>query len=248
MGAIVDIADMPEIVREVYSYLLDSTEVEPTVERNGYGRMLLTHQSDRVHLAVAFRLNGRAWASGDMKLHIDGQPCTTVAEWDMYVSVFRDPDHGRRNHVPDGTKKAVIPASRPVENEEHLPTILTKCLARLRAPKMAYAISSATTSIALDQSKYLLTMEGHDPDGFTTIAVFGRADGAADWLFSELIVVNPMGYDVTKTLAPSLTASLKGLLGADSRLNQVSLIPGGRTQGAAATNSTMVRKASVVRV
>lgn len=246
MGDIVAVENMPDVVHEPYAFLLDKTEVEPTVERNGYGRMLLTHLGERTKMTIAFRLDGRSWRWAESKLYIDGERKPNSGSWDQYVAIYKDPDNGRRNFVPDGAKKAKIPASRPID-EQYAPKQIADTVGQLR--KMIGKETVTVTPTITSDGLYLVTITDSE-DGGSFLYVFENNGSGVDkgWTISTVLVVTGSGYDITNMVGPDIEGHLMGLLGAQSRAAQVPTIPGGSVQQGAASNATMVRKATVFRV
>lgn len=250
LGTSVAIDDMPDVVHEPYAFLLDETGVEPSVERSGYGKILLTHLGERTKMTISFRLDGRSWRWADSKLYIDGEKKPLASGWDMYVSIYKDPDNGRKNHVPKGAKKAKLPESKPVD-EQYLPKGVATCLAAMRKASTKDTVTSVPT-ISEDGKEYLVTVTdtSDEADGSAIILFFGylSTGGTMEWSISGGLAVNAMGYDVTYALENGLESHLMGILGAQSRASQVPLIPGGREQGATGFGSVDVRKNAVRRV
>jgi hypothetical protein len=250
LGAIVDIDTMPAVVHEPYAFLLDETGVEPIVERNGYGRILLTHLGERTKMTISFRLDGRGWRWADSKLFIDGKKKPLAQGWDQYVSIFKDPDKGRRNHTPKGAKKAKLPSSRPVD-EQYLPSEVGKCLTAMRQASTKDTVTVIPT-MSESGNEYLVTVADEDPeaDGSSIVLFFGYLGGgdSMGWSISGGLAVNAMGYDVTHYLEHGLEEALMGILGANSRAAQVPTIPGGSVQGASGFGSADIRKNTVRRV
>lgn len=247
------IDNMPEVVHEPYAFLLDKTGVEPIVERNGYGKILLTHLGERTKMTIKFRLDGRKWRWEKSHLFIDGKAKPLASGWDMYVSIYKDPDNGRKDFVPKGARKAKLPEMRTVENEEHLPSAVADCLRGMRSVNTKTATTVVKASISLDGKQYLLSVVDTDKDGdeSTIILTFGfggSPSGAMEWTITGGLAVNRRGYDVTNYLNCDLNTALMDLLGAQSRAAQVPFVPGGSAQQAATTNSVNVRKSTVFRI
>lgn len=245
MGATVDIDYMPGIVHEPYAFLLDKTGVEPIVERNGNGRMILTHLGERTKMTIQFRLNGRKWQWEKSCLWIDGERKPLASGWDMYVSIFKDPDNGRRNFTPEGAKKAKIPASQPVD-EEYLPKLIAAELANLRKQSVKET-TVITPTVVSSANQYLITLEdGEDDRKFIFIFEFNPGGG---WQMADFILVNALGYDVTRYVGEAgIEQFLNEILGIAGRASQVSVDPGGSAKQAATTNSVNVRKSTVFRI
>jgi hypothetical protein len=244
LGTIVPIEDMPEIVHEPYAFLLDNTGVEATVERNGYGRMLLTHLGERTKMTIQFRLNSRKWQWEKSCLWIDGERAPLASGWDMYTSIYQDPDNGRHTFTPKGAKKAKIPESRPVD-EQYLPLAVTKELRGLRATSEKETTTIVPTVVS-SANQYLITVTDTET-GQKFVFVFGHQQG--DWALVDLILVNAKGYDVTNYVGEAgIDSFLHQLLGVAGRASQVTYNPLGSVQAAATTNSVNVRKSTVRRV
>lgn len=248
----ISIDNMPEVVHEPYAFLLDKTGVEPIVERVGYGKILLTHLGERTKMTIKFRLDGRKWRWEKSHLFIDGKMKPLASGWDMYVAIYKDPDNGRKDFVPAGARKAKLPETRTVENEEHLPSTVAECLRAMRTVSTKTTAVS-TPSISLDGKQYVLTVTDTDEDGdqSSVCLIFGYTGGGTgsmDWTIVGSLAVNRRGYDVTGYLNCDLNTYLMDMIGANSRAAQVPFIPQGGPQGAAATNSTMVRKSTVFRI
>src|SRR4249920_3128440 len=156
----VTIDDMPQIVHEPYAFLLDKTYVEPTVERNGYGKMTLTHLGERTKMTIHFRLSARKWQWEKSRLWIDGERVPLASGWDMYVAIFKDPDNGRRNFTPEGAKKAKVPDSQPVD-EQYLPKVIAQELAGLRRQNEKEA-TTIVPSVVSAANQYLITLTDND--------------------------------------------------------------------------------------
>lgn len=246
MGASVSIENMPDVVHEPYAFLLDKTGVEPFVERSGYGRMLLTHLGERTKMTIAFRLDGRSWRWAESKLFIDGERKPNAGSWEQYVAVFKDPDNGRRNFVPDGAKKAKIPASREID-EQYAPKQIADTVGQLR--KMIGKDTVTVVPTITSDGMYLVTITDSE-DGGSFVYVFKNNGFSPDkgWTTESVLVVTGSGYDVTHLVGPDIESHVLNLLGANSRAAQVPTMPGGSVRQAAVSNSTMVRKASVFRI
>lgn len=246
LATTVPFEDMPSIVANRYANLLDKSETEPTVERNGYGRMILTHQNTRVRLTISYRLNGRTWAEGELKILVDGSLFDGIEDIDRYVAIFADPDNGERDYIPKGSKKAKLPEFRPAD-EQHLPSVVARIFNKLRKATVGTASLSVEALIALDQSRYLIRID--IPGDGSSIYVIFRFDTTKDtWILDSFKAVSFKGYDVTEAMSGPLKTQLMSLAGANSRANQIASVPGGQRRGAAVTNSTEVRKSTVVRV
>lgn len=246
------IDNMPEVVHEPYAFLLDKTGVEPIVERSGYGKILLTHLGERTKMTIKFRLDGRKWRWEKSHLFIDGKAKPLASGWDMYVSIYKDPDNGRKDFVPAGAKKAKLPEMRTVENEEHLPSTVAECLRSMRSASTK-TTTVVTASISLDGKQYILSVTDTDEDGdestvALTFGFVGGGSGSMDWTITGGLAVNRRGYDVTNHLHCDLNTFLMDLLGAQSRAAQVPFVPGGSARQAATTNSVNVRKSTVFRI
>lgn len=243
MGITVAIEDMPEVVHEPYAFLLDKTNVEPFVERNGYGRMLLTHLGERTKMTIQFRLDGRKWRWERSFLWIDGERQPLAAGWDMYISIYKDPDNGRRNHVPEGAKKAKLPVSQPVD-EQYLPTAITTSLKSAR--KAAGGATTVTPTIASSENQYLFTVDNAE-SGEKVVITFGY-DGST-WHVADLMVVNPAGYDISFLVNPDqFEMVVARVLGTANAREASSFVPAGGPSSGAVSNSVAVRKATVFRV
>lgn len=243
MGNTVAIEDMPDVVHEPYAFLLDKTSVEPVVERNGYGKMLLTHLGERTKMTIQFRLDGRKWRWERSFLWIDGERQPLAAGWDMYISIYKDPDNGRRNHVPEGAKKAKIPASQPVD-EQYLPTAVASSLKNAR--KAAGPDSTVTPTIVSSVNQYLMTVANQD-SGETVVIVFEH--NGSMWYVADLMVINPAGYDVSFMVDPDqFDTVIARVLGSANAQDASSFVPAGGPSAAAVSNSVNVRKSTVFRV
>lgn len=250
MTKAVSIDEMPGVVHEPYAFLLDETNVEPIVERTGFGRMRLTHLGDRTKMTIDFRLSGRKWRWQESRLFIDGKRVPNADSPEMYVSIYRDPDGGRRNHVPAGARKAEIPESRAVE-EAYLPVGVAEAVKAFRRMATKDTVT-VTPTISLKGDEYLITAVDTGRDDEVAIVLFygrqGDGTGSLGWAPVGALAVNALGYDVTQYLEGGLHATLVRVLGAQGRASQVPHIPNGGPQSAATTNSTLVRKATVFRV
>ncbi|QBZ72071.1 hypothetical protein SEA_KRADAL_175 [Streptomyces phage Kradal] len=247
MGATVDIDNMPAVVHQPYAFLLDETGVEPIVERNGYGKILLTHLGERTKMTIAFRLDGRGWRWENSKLFIDGEKKPLANGWDQYVSIFKDPDNGRRNHIPKGAKKAKLPESNEVD-EQYLPKTIATCLASMRKAATKDTVTVVPT-ISKDSKEYLVTVaDSSDGSSIALVFEYVGAGDTMEWSLTQGMAVNAMGYDVTHHLSHSLEDHLMAVLGANSRAAQVPTIPGGSVQGASGYGSADIRKNTVRRV
>jgi hypothetical protein len=244
VGNTVSIDDMPDVVHEPYAFLLDKTGCEPIVERSGYGKILLTHLGERTKMTIKFRLDGRKWRWEKSHLFIDGKQQPLASGWDMYVAIYKDPDNGRRNFTPEGARKAAIPASQEVD-ETYLPTAVAKELGSLRKLTVKETTTIVPTVVS-EKNQYLITLaDGESGQKF----VFTFGFEANTWQVVDMLLVNASGYDVTSYVGESqLDAFLSEIMGIAGRASQVTYNPGGSTQQAAATNSTMVRKSTVIRV
>lgn len=244
MSNTVSIDDMPDVVHEPYAFLLDKTGVEPIVERSGYGKMLLTHLGERTKMTIQFRLESRKWRWERSRLWIDGERQPLASGWEMYVAIFKDPDNGRRNFTPEGARKAVIPASKPLD-EEYLPKLVATEVANLRKITVKESTTIVPT-VASEKNQYLITLDDGET-GQKFVFVFGFELG--NWQVVDMLLVNASGYDVTRYVGEAgIDAFLSEIMGIAGRASQVTYNPLGSVQQAAATNSTMVRKSTVIRV
>lgn len=245
LGTIVPIENMPDIVHEPYAFLLDETGVEATVEKSGYGKMLLTHLGERTKMTIQFRLNGRKWQWERSRLWIDGERAPLASGWDMYTAIYKDPDNGRRNFTPKGAKKAKVPESQPVD-EQYLPVVVAKELEGLRKTSVKETTTIVPTVVS-KANQYMITLhDGEDDQQF--VFVFGHQHG--DWRLVDLILINANGYDVTNYVGEAgIEAFLHEILGIAGRASQVTYNPLGSVQQAATTaNLVQVRKSTVFRV
>lgn len=238
------IDNMPEVVHEPYAFLLDKTGVEPIVERNGYGKILLTHLGERTKMTIKFRLDGRKWRWEKSHLFIDGEQQPLASGWEMYVAIFKDPDNGRRDFVPEGARKAQIPESKEVD-EQYLPKAVADELISLRK-MVRKAETTATATIVSSANQYLITLvDGETGQSF--IFTFGFESGA--WQVVDMLLVNAKGYDVTRYVGEhQIEQFLHEIMGIAGRASQVTYNPGGSAQQAATTNSVNVRKSTVFRI
>ena len=244
MGNTVAIEDMPDVVHEPYAFLLDQTSVEPVVERNGYGRMLLTHLGERTKMTIQFRLDGRKWRWERSFLWVDGERKPLAAGWDMYISIYKDPDNGRRNHVPKGAKKAKLPESSSVTDEEYLPLAIIASLKNAR--RAAGKDTVVTPAIVSSANQYLVTISNTD-SGETVVLTFG-SDGST-WHVADLMIINPAGYDVSFLVEPDQFETVVArVLGAANAREATSFVPSGGPTAGAVSNSVNVRTAPCLRV
>lgn len=238
------IDNMPEVVHEPYAFLLDKTGVEPIVERNGYGKILLTHLGERTKMTIKFRLDGRKWRWEKSHLFIDGEQKPLASGWEMYVAIYKDPDNGRRNFTPEGAKKAKIPASQPVD-EKYLPKLIATELANLRKMSQKESTTIVPTVVS-SANQYLITLlDGETGQSF--VFTFGFETGT--WQIVDILLVNANGYDVSQYVGESQIENfLHEIMGIAGRASQVTYNPLGSVQQAATTNSVNVRNATVFRI
>jgi len=241
----VAIEDMPDVVHEPYAFLLDKTDVEPVVERSGYGRMLLTHTGERTRMTIQFRLDGRKWRWEKSRLFIDGKSVDLAKGWDMYVAIFKDPDNGRKNYTPEGAKKAVIPESAPVD-EKYVPGPVATELRNLRKAVEKDGTTVVPTVVS-NKNQYLITVDDGDSDR-KIVFVFGFENSL--WRITDLVLVNARGYDVSRYVSEQeLEEILREILGATKHNSQESYLPGMHQQGPqGVSNSVQVRKSTVFRI
>lgn len=246
MATNVTIDDMPQIVHEPYAFLLDKTDVEPAVERNGYGKMTLTHLGERTKMTIHFRLNARKWQWEKSRLWIDGERVPLASGWNMYVAIFKDPDNGRRNFTPEGAKKAKVPDSQSVD-EQYLPKVIAQELAGLRRQNEKEA-TTIVPSVVSAANQYLITLTDND-DARKFVFVFGF-DSPGGWQLQDFMLINASGYDVTRYVGEAgIESFLSEILGIAGRAVQVTNNPGGSVQQVATTsNSVSVRKSTVFRI
>lgn len=233
---IIDVDQMPKIVFEVYSFLLDNTEVEPIVTREHGGRIKLDHASDRVQMTIKFRLNGRKWSWMGSSLLIDGEKKGLASSWEMYSAIFKDPDNGRRNFVPEGCVKAELPESLPIE-DKYAPVHVSsyvKQIQQMASDEIDVWISRT------EENNHLITAE-HTSGGKI---VFVFTDKSFD-----IRLISSTGYDITQANREYFEGFILEFLGSESRSAQVSFISEGieRTQGFV-SNSVQVRQATVFRI
>lgn len=245
MAENVAIDDLPDVIFEPYTFLLDETGVEPVVEKNGYGKRTLTHLGERTKMTIHFRLDGRKWRWERSFLWIDGERAPLAAGWDMYVSIYKDPDNGRVNHVPKGAKKAKLPESQAVD-EQYVPAAVARELKNLR--KNAKDSTDVTPTIDSHANEYLITV--HDRDDNSRFLFFFTYDGTR-WSATRFMLVNPAGYDLTYLIGEDpaqFEAFLRKLLGNPTGRIDMPAGPVGASQQAGVSNSVAVRKATVFRV
>jgi len=241
----VSVDELPGVAFEPYSFLLDNTGVEPIVERRGFGHLTLVHSSARVRMTITFKLSsGGKWNWCDSTLHIDGKKTALASSWDMYAAIFKDPDNGRRNFVPKGAKKAVLPESKPVD-EQLAPAVVTSSADQLR--KLVMPDKKIDIEIRISgASKYLVFAT--DELGAQIVYVF-EAKHTGRWEITDVRIVTATGFDVTQHNAAHLESYILDFLGHVSRSTQQSTVPLGREMRAGGVeNSVMVRKATVFRV
>lgn len=239
----VPIDDMPDLVHEPYGFLLDNTGVEPVVERSGYGRILLTHFSDRVKMTIQFRLNNRKWQWEQSRLWVDGERTPLATSWEMYVAIFKNPDTGRRDFTPKGARKAKFPVSQPVD-EQYLPKAVATEVAGLRKMNRK-DVTTVVPTIVPKANQYVITVDGGDGQKF--VFVFSLTTG--QWQVTDMMLVNASGYDVTAYIGEhQIEGFLHEIMGIVGRATQVTNSPLGAVSGAATTNSVNVRKSTVFRI
>lgn len=240
----VSIDDMPDVVHEPYAFLLDHTGVEPSVERSGYGKILLTHLGERTKMTIQFRLESRKWRWEQSRLWIDGERKPLATGWEMYVAIYKDPDNGRRTYTPKGARKAMIPESKPVD-EQHLPRAVSFELESLRKTTVKRETTIVPTIVS-SRNQYLITLTDGET-GQKFIFTFGLEMNT--WQIVDMLLVNMNGYDVTQYIGESQIENfLHEIMGITGRASQVTYNPGGSAQQAATTNSVNVRKSTVFRV
>lgn len=243
LGTNVPIENMPDIVHEPYAFLLDETGVEATVEKSGYGRMLLTHLGERTKMTIQFRLNGRKWQWEKSRLWIDGERVPLASGWDMYTAIYRDPDNGRHTFTPKGAKKAKLPDSQPVD-EQYLPLAVAKELKGLR--ENSKETTTIVPTVVSSANQYLVTVTDTE-NNQKFVFVFGHVLG--EWSLVDVHLINAVGYDITNYVGDSgIEAFLHQVMGIAGRAAQVTYNPLGSVQQAATTNSVNVRKSTVFRV
>lgn len=246
LGTNVSIDDMPPIVHRPYAFLLDGTDIEPVVERTGYGRIRLVHLGERTRMTIDFRLNRTTWDWHKSSLFVDGKKVPNAANWDMYVAIFKDPDNGRKNFVPEGARKAVLPKVQPVEDEQHLPKYVADELKSLRSASLKDT-TSVTALVNSKKNEYVLTvLDGTNDSKF--LFTFGIGpDGK--WTITDVMLVNSTGYDITAHLTHGeVEEFLHDLLGSIGRKTQVTTVPYGHVHRAAVSSSVEVRKSTVFRI
>lgn len=244
MGASVSVEDMPGVVFEPYGFLLDETGVEPVVHRTGVGRIELVHSSDRVRMSIRFRLSGHTWQWVKSTLHVDGEKKPIATSWPQYVAIFKDPDEGRKNHVPKGARKAVLPELREVD-EQYAPAVVVQSAREVRSLIGAHKAIDVTVLITEDQGRYVVT--ARDEDG-GRIVYFFQDDRCGTWEPHGVMLISPTGYDITRFHSERIDETLLEFLGATSRAAQRTTSPGGKAVRASVANSVEVRKATVRRV
>jgi hypothetical protein len=240
----VSVEDMPRVVFEPYGFLLDETGVEPVVFRPGPGRMDLVHSSDRVRMVIRFRLSGHTWQWVKSTLHVDGEKKPIAASWPQYAAIFKDPDEGRRNYVPKGARKAVLPEMRLVD-ERYAPAVVVQCVHEVRALVGSHKVIDVTVSLTQDQSQYAIAAQ--DEEGGRIVYWF-RDDRCGAWEPHAVTLISPTGYDITQFHSDRIDDALLEFLGSTSRAAQRTTLPGGHAVQASVTNSVEVRKATVRRV
>lgn len=248
----VSIDVMPAVVWELYEFLLDETEVSPSVNRNGHRKIILTHQNDRVRVVVNFHNPGWRWSWKSSLLFIDGRRESIASSPDHYVAIFNDPDEGRYGYTPEGSKKTKLPDMKEV-SEGQLPYAphLVSSMAKNLKSGVTDKNAEVKVYIAEKSNRYIISVENPEKGDVYQIIGKGGAPGSkgGGWGLVDIILTNTRGYDVTKENAHRIEEILRDLLGADSRKNQKPYIPEGSTRSQAGmSNSVAVRKATVFRV
>lgn len=247
----VNIDVLPPVVWNLWTDLLDKTEIEPQVRRVGYGHLLVTHGNERVTVRVHFKNKGRTpkWTGHSSDLHIDGKKVPRAHDVDHYVAILKDPDYGRHSWAPEGARKARIPGGRPVENEDLLPALVADHLKAMRGQIGTGPGELAECEITVrsaDNSQYVLSMNAGERK--SSFFIVYQANGDA-WTVIDLRFVNSLGYDVTLTYENGIDDFFYQLMGDESRKVQVPTTPQQRTtQTVGLSNSVSVRKASVFRI
>jgi hypothetical protein len=210
----VSLDDMPRAVYEPYALLLDGTGVAPTVERSGYGRMLLTHLGQRTRMTIQFRLNGRKWHWGQSHLFIDGKPAPLAQGADAYIAIYRDPDNGRQNHIPEGAEKFDPPKTESVDRRD-LPASVTREIRGLWGFAENAGSITVRAEITVERDRYLVSVE---PVAGGPKIVYVFTPKGPDWLLAEVGLVNAAGYDVGRFLNDGETEGfLREALGVTDR-------------------------------
>jgi len=233
-----DVDQMPGIVFEYYSGLLDNTEVVPSVSRESGGQILLIHESDRIRMTIRFQLSsGHRWIYKKSTLHIDGEKTQVASTPEMYYAIFKDPDNGRRNFVPKNAQKAVIPKATPIDEGE-VPLAISRSLKELRK----IVPEDATLSIGCtNENRYLITVTA--TSGNKVVYEFTNST------LHDIKLVSHTGYDVTSVYDSMGNDFIVEFLGQESRSAQRPSNPAGteHTSGFA-SNAVQTRKATVFRI
>lgn len=196
MTSEVSLDDMPRAVYEPYALLLDGTGVAPSVERNGYGRMLLTHLGERTRMTIQFRLNGRKWQWGQSHLFIDGKSVPLAQGADAYIAIYQDPDNGRRNHTPEGAEKFVPPETESVSRRD-LPVSVAREMRGLWEFAESGGSVTVRSEVTVQRDRYLVLVE---PVAGGPKIVYVFTPKGPDWLLTEVNLVSAAGYDVGRFL------------------------------------------------
>lgn len=242
----VDIDVMPKVVWDLYKEILDLTEVAPTVNRSGFGKITLSHQSDRVRVLVFFHNPGWKWNWKDSTLFIDGEKVQIATSPEHYASIFKNPDRGRYEHTPDGAKKANLPVMRILDDEQvkHAPTAVSQSFRDIKS-RVNDDETCVNLHISEESNAYIITLE--NARKLSVYAKFEIVGGK--WAPSDVTMVNPLGYDVSDTYEGASGRIIADILGDMSRESQRSYTNPGKTQGQAGmSNSVSVKKATVFRV
>lgn len=241
---VLDIDDLPATVWARYKWVLDMTGVAPIVERNGFGRMILSHTNERVRGRTFYRLQARKWVMTGTDLHIDGKKTPGATSRAQYAGIFADPDNGRFNYVPEHGRKVEIPRGRPVPEAEEgdLPLTVKNCLRPLR--KVRTDTRTAVSVEELDGGEYMIAIER--PERGNIFEKFETVEGTVR--LTGFLATTASGYDIGEDIEDYFEEFLMDLLGAVSRKAQNSLIPSSaQHQQPGVANSVSVRRATVIR-
>lgn len=147
-------AFIPRIVRRVRDALIDGTGATPTITQVADRVLRLTMSSDRVHMTLDFKPNGRGgyrWAGST--LAIDGEQVPIAKSGQHFIDIWHDPSLGKPIPPPP-PGEATLPPPPPAADPSEAPRAVRDYYER---------VSNGVRA------------RGEDPDGFV---ILGRAGGS----------------------------------------------------------------------
>jgi hypothetical protein len=254
---------LPSGIQERVDALREVTGVEAVVTHKG-NTYLLEHGSDRVHLVCKYVRNSRGRFTYSSTLSVDGKPRELVDSVQSYARLLADPDDKHPNRRPGRE----LPPVYPLDEGEEVPALVTMMEQVIGAQDGVVSLTIGHCSMAQRKRWAAATWplneddETADPDAYVVeavkdsgsrIQVHFQPHPAVPGLHyvSGMSGVDDRGRDLMSEYGDDIDKAMIGLLGVkipvQSGVSRVPHKPVGDSKGAA-SNSVMVRKATVFRI